>query len=323
MREKIERIAEVVRSGDNFLVASHLNPDGDAIGSSLALGLALEAMGKSVVIYNVDPVPSQFKFLHSAGRIVQDIEPGHVFDAAFVLDCAELTRVGRDFEEMVSTKCWINIDHHLTNKEFADISIIDQDACSTGYLVYEVIKALPVEISREMAENIYTTIIFDTGSFRYSNSTIEAFNVAGEMVALGVSPWGVANKVYESQPHGRLKLLQRVLGTLEVSDDGKVASVVVTKQMMKETETGSDATDGFVNYPRSIDGVEVAIMVREVGDNEYKISYRSKEKVNVADVAQTFGGGGHRNAAGCVIRESEDEARRCAVDAVKEVLYSL
>ena len=320
MAEEFKKIAAIIGAGKRFLIASHLNPDGDAIGSSLALALALEKMGKDVVVYNRDALPFQFAKMASAERIVRSLEGEPPFDAAFVLDCAELERVGSGFSEMVTTDTWVNIDHHLTNKTFADYSVIDSSACSTGYLVYQLLKLLDVEIDADIAENIYTTILFDTGSFHYSNATSEAFSAAGDMVALGVSPWAVANKVFENQPQGRIQLLSHVLNTLKVERGGEIASVLVTQEMMKETGTGPDATDGFVNYPRSIEGVEVAFLIRETGKDEYKISYRSKGNINVAKAAQTFGGGGHRNAAGCVIDGDIALVSSKAVDALKAVM---
>ena len=320
MKIKIEAIVNEIISGERFLIASHLNPDGDAIGSSLALALALEKMGKEVVVYNRDPLPYQFGFLSSSERIVNSLEDEAAFDATFVVDCSEPERVGEQFSQMVSTKKWINVDHHLTNEYFADISFIDKDACSTGYLVYQILKELPVELTKDIAENIYTTILVDTGSFRYSNANNDAFKVAGEMVALGVSPWDVANKIYENQPQARIELLTAVLNTLKVEDGGEIASVVVTRDMMEKSGTGPDATDGFVNYPRSIEGVEVAFLVREVGEDLYKISFRSKGNINVAQVSQSFGGGGHRNAAGCVIKGSLTDVRISTANAVAKVL---
>lgn len=320
MDDLIKEIVLALKGDERMLITSHINPDGDAIGSMLALALALKKMDKDIVVYNRDGVPYQFDHLPGADMVVTSLHGENPFDSAIVLDCSELERVGKDFSSMVSTNKWINIDHHLTNEYFAHISLIDKDACSTGYLVYEVIKALPVEMDKEIADNIYTTIIVDTGSFRYSNATKDAFVAAGELVSLGVSPWEISNKVYENQPLGRVKLLSLVLNSLEVSENGKVASLVVTQEMMSTTGTGHEETDGFVNYARSIEGVEVAFLVREISSEEYKISYRSKGLVNVATVAQSFGGGGHRNAAGCVIRGTLKEARKAAFDAAgKEV----
>ncbi|MDT8317643.1 MAG: bifunctional oligoribonuclease/PAP phosphatase NrnA [bacterium] len=317
MTRKLDQVVDFIQKNKRFLVASHLNPDGDAIGSTLALAMALMKMGKNVVAYNGNCVPYQYKHLPGADLIVNTIVSESRFDAVFVLDCSEPQRVGPDFKRSLSTKEWINIDHHLSNETFTDLSYIDTTACSTGYLVYNLIKRLPLEIERDIAENIYTTIVTDTGSFRYSNSNIEAFAAASELVALGVSPWDVANKIYESQPIERVKLLSFVLETLEHSTTGAVASIVVTKDMMDRAGIGHEATDGFVNYPRSIEGVEVAFLVREIGEKRYKISYRSKGKVNVAAVAEEFGGGGHRNAAGCVMEGELSDVRNRASEALE------
>ncbi|MDH3976252.1 MAG: bifunctional oligoribonuclease/PAP phosphatase NrnA [Deltaproteobacteria bacterium] len=318
MDRLINEIVSAIEADERILIASHLNPDGDAIGSSLALALALKKMNKDVFVYNRDGVPYQFEHLPGAEMVATSLDSEKPFDSAVVLDCSELERVGKDFSSMVATKKWINIDHHLTNEYFADITLIDKDACSTGYLVFNVLKALPVELDKAIADNIYTTIIVDTGSFRYSNATNEAFIAAGELVSLGVSPWEISNKVYENQPLGRMKLLSLVLDSLRVSENGKVASLVVTKEMMSATGTGHEETDGFVNYARSIEGVEVAFLVREITSSEYKISYRSKGLINVASVARSFGGGGHRNAAGCVMEGSLEEARKAAFYAAEK-----
>ena len=317
MTRVLAQIVKFVEENNRFLVASHINPDGDAIGSSLALALALKKMGKDVVVYNKNGVPYQYKHLAGAALVIDDIISEKAFDAVFVLDCTEPERVGPEFADSVSTKKWINIDHHLTNETFTELSYIDTKACSAGFLVYNLIKQLHVEIDRDIAENIYTTIVTDTGSFRYSNATIEAFAAASELVELGASPWEVASKIYENQPIERIKLLGLVLETLEHSESGLVASVVVSKQMMDAAGIGHEATDGFVNYPRSIEGVEVAFLLREIGENRYKISYRSKGLVDVAAIAAEFGGGGHRNAAGCVMEGSLADVRKRAVLAVE------
>lgn len=318
MTKALDEIVSFIEKNKRFLVTSHLNPDGDAIGSTLSLAMALKKMGKDVVAYNVNGVPYQYKHLPGADMIVDNIANESSFDAVFVLDCSEAERVGPELKESLSTKEWITIDHHLSNETFTDLSYIDINACSTGYLVYNLLKRLPIEIDKDIAENIYTTIVTDTGSFRYSNSTIEAFAAASELVALGVSPWDVANKIFESQPIERVKLLTLVLDTLEHSEEGSVASVVVTKNMMAVAGIGHEATDGFVNYPRSIEGVEVAFLVRELGEKKYKISYRSKGTVNVAAVAAEFGGGGHRNAAGCVMEGDLQEVRKRAFLALEK-----
>ena len=177
MTRKLDEIVSFVEKNKRFLVASHLNPDGDAIGSTLSLAMALIKMGKDVVAYNPNGVPYQYKHLPGADLIVDNIADENAFDAVFVLDCSEPERVGPEFKKSISTKEWINIDHHLSNETFTDLSYIDTKACSAGYLIYNLIKRLPVEIDRDIAENIYTTIVTDTGSFRYSNSYISLCSI--------------------------------------------------------------------------------------------------------------------------------------------------
>ncbi len=318
MNETIDSIVKIIVSGDCFIVASHMNPDGDAIGSTLALSLAMEALGKKVIPYNIDGMPFQYKSLPMADKLQSVFDADLTYDAVFVLDCSELERIGSDVAGSVRCKKWINIDHHLTNKTFADLTLIDKSACSTGYLVYKLILSLPVEISKDIATNIYTTILADTGSFRYSNATVEAFTVAGELVSMGVSPWEVAAMLYENQPRARINLLTKSLNTLEIESGGKVASMMVDLDMLRDTGTSHDATDGFINYARSIEGVEVAVFFRQINADEYKVSFRSKGRVNVAEVAMEFGGGGHKNAAGCLIKGDIGEVRKIALTAAKK-----
>jgi phosphoesterase RecJ-like protein len=202
---------------------------------------------------------------------------------------------------------FINIDHHLNCESFGAINLIDPAAAATGVLIYRIIKAAGHEVDYDTSLCIYTAVITDTGSFRYSNANPEAFIVAGEMVAIGVNPWFIAEKLYESQPQKRLELLALALATLTVSGRGDVASITVTLDMYRQTGTNSELTDGFVNYPRSIRGVEVAVFFREINPGLYKIGFRSKGKVDVSALSAEFGGGGHHNAAGCMIAGSLTE----------------
>ncbi len=298
----IPEIVATLHAGRRFLVASHMTPEGDTIGSQLALCLALQDMGKSVVAYNQDPIPRNIRFLPYAENIVSQVDPEATFDAAIVVDSADLSRVGPAFPSILP-RCGtlINVDHHKTNTGFGNLRLNDPDASATGEVVYRLLKAIPVTITHEIAVNLYVTILTDTGSFHYTNSTPEAFRIAGEMVSLGVRPWSVAEKIYESNPAARLRLLARVLETLEVTSNGKIASIVVTRAGLEGHGCTADLTDGFINFPRSIEGVEVAVMFREEGPALYKVSFRSRGNIDVAAIAGDFGGGGHRNAAGCVV----------------------
>ena len=297
--ETIRKINEAIAVATTFLVTTHENPDGDAVGSSLALAGYLRELGKDVTVHICDPVPELYAFLPQADTVVQTIPDRH-FDVCFVLDVGEFHRAGKAIGACRTIGSFINIDHHLSCEEFGTYNLIDSTASATGTLVYRIIKAAGHPIGFDLALCIYTAIITDTGSFRYSNANPEAFAVAGEMISCGVNAWDVCEKLYESQPRQRLELLALVLGTLIVSPRGDVASVSITLDMYEATGTGAELTDGFINYPRSIKGVEVAILFRELEPGRaWKVGFRSKGKVNVAQLAAAFGGGGHHNAAGC------------------------
>ena len=286
-----------VQKAETIVIASHIDPDGDAVGSSLAWALVLKKLGKQVVVYNRDAVPYSYEFLPGAELFVDRLP--ETCDLLCLLDCSEFERAGKDLAEWSGSDQSLCIDHHLTTDLAADINIVYSQACATGELIYELALCLEPDFKLDVAVNIYTAILTDTGSFRYSNATPSSFVVAGDLVARGVEPWSVAQEVYESQPLGRIKLIGRVLETLQISASGKAAAVWVTQEIFAETGTNSEYSDGLVNYPRSIAGVEVAFMAREIGPEEYKLSFRSRGTVNVAALAAEFGGGGHHNAAGC------------------------
>jgi len=227
----------------------------------------------------------------------------------FVLDIGEFRRAGTEFCEFKRIGKLANLDHHLSCENFGDFNLIDSTAAATGLLVYRIASCYGYSFDLETALCLYVAIITDTGSFRYSNANREAFTVAGEMIECGVNAWHVAEKLYENQPRKRLELLAKSLNTLEVVCDGQAAAIAVTLDMYETTGTDAELTDGFVNYPRSISGVEVAIFFRQVDEKRIKVGFRSKGKVNVAGFAATFGGGGHHNAAGCTLEGTLDEVK--------------
>ncbi len=303
----IQSILSKIAEGQRFLVTSHEGPDGDAIGSTLAFALLLREMGKDVVAFNGDGVPQDFAFLPGAETLVRELGDESGFDTGFVLDAGELKRAGNDLGERC--KSLVNIDHHPYSESFGEINFVDEEASATGVLIYRIAKAAGHPISEAVALCIYTAILSDTGSFRYSNSNPEAFRVAAEMVEVGVDPWTVASGLYESQDEKRLNLLARALSTLTLSSCRRYASVSVTLGMMEEVGAGAEFTDGFVNYPRSIRGVEVALFFRQIESDAYKIGFRSKGRINVGSLAHDLGGGGHHNAAGAVVRGSLEDVR--------------
>lgn len=294
----IKKIAEEIKLGQVFLISSHKNPEGDAIGSMLALGLALRDLQKNVFILNQDPLPETLSFLPGVDQIKHQAPSDGNFDVAFALDCGDKSRLGEEFFKIRVEKI-INIDHHISNNHFGDINLVDPQASSTAEIIFDLIQKLKVPLRTYLAENVYVGILTDTGSFHYPNTTPKAFQVAKTCLLSGVDPWKVAERIYENQPISRLHLLTRVLGTLEILAQGQIALVSVTQQMLAETGATPDQTEDLINFPRAVKGVEVALLLREIGPHKYRVSMRSRGKINVAQIAAQFQGGGHPNAAGC------------------------
>ncbi|GAB4242874.1 MAG: bifunctional oligoribonuclease/PAP phosphatase NrnA [Deltaproteobacteria bacterium] len=319
MTGDLAAICRVLRERRSFLVACHENPEGDAIGSELALALALRKMGKTATVLNADPVPGNLRFLPGAGTVVFE-DDGSKYDVAVVVDCGSPERTGRVGPELRKCPLLVNIDHHRTNGDRGELSLVDPDAAATGLLVHRVLSAMGYDIDRDVATNIYVAVLTDTGSFHYGSSSPEAFEVAGEMVRRGVDPWAVAEQVYETQSANRLRLLGRVLASLEIAGDGRVASITTMLADLREFSSGKDALEGFINYPRSIVGAEVAVSFREEEGGVFRVSFRSKGRVDVSAVAARFGGGGHRNAAGCTVSGSLPDVKRTVFAALAAVL---
>jgi phosphoesterase RecJ-like protein len=321
MTETIHKIVEAIRESRSVLIVSHEGPDGDAVGSSLGLAAFLKGIGKDVTVHLADPVPELYRFLPGADQVCAAI-PDRNFDLAFVLDVGEFRRAGKQFCSFNRIGRTINLDHHLTCEEFGVFNLIDVQAAATAILVWRVAAAYGFVADYATAICLYVGILTDTGSFRYSNSNREAFSSAGELLEMGgFSAWDVAEKLYESQPRKRLELLVRALPTLEFIKNGQAASLTVTTDMYAATGSDAELTDGFVNYPRSVQGVEVAIFFRQLEERRFKVGFRSKGAVNVAAIAQAFGGGGHHNAAGGIVDGTLYEVKRIVYGAVEAIRW--
>ena len=302
----MDNIVNHLKNSRNVLITSHVNPDGDAIGSLVAMGMALGARGIDTTLFNESPIPAVYRFLPGVGRITRSIKSENNFDTAIVLDCGDLDRVGDRADVVSAVPVVINIDHHVTNSGFGDLKIIDTAACATAEIVYGLIKAMGIEIDQTMATSIYTGIVTDTGSFRFSNTNHAAFAICDEMVQKGVQPYNVAQHVYGTYSLGRIKLLNLALETIEISSNGNVSMMMLTRQMLDETGTHPEDADGLINYARRIEDVKLAAMIQEQenghhgqgGPKEYHVSLRSDGSVDVAAIAAGFGGGGHPSAAG-------------------------
>jgi bifunctional oligoribonuclease and PAP phosphatase NrnA len=309
-----QRIREAIDRGQHFLVATHIDPDGDALGSAFALCFALRSLGKEASVYLKDDVPYRYAFLPRPEPVLREM-PKSGYDTVLVLDCGDLSRVGNDHNTLNHMGYLINIDHHETNDTFGQINIVDERASSSAELLYLILKALGVKLSYEIAVNIYTAVITDTGSFRYESTTPRAFSICEEMTGLGVVPSYVAGEVYESHPKERFALLCLVLGTLELFLNDRIATAFVTQEMFRKTGTDREFTEGFVEQIKEMRGIEVACIFREVEDGKFKVSMRSKGSADVARVAHQFGGGGHKKAAGCTLEGSITEVKKELIGA--------
>lgn len=315
----LKKINELIAANSSFLITAHESPDGDAIGSSLALANYLTEIGKDVTVHICDPVPDVYSFLPLAASITTTL-PDRDYDVTFVLDVGEFSRAGKQIAACRRLGQLINLDHHKTSEQFGLINLIDTSAAATGVIIHRIIRDAGAEISPATAICIYVALITDTGSFRYSNSNPEAFAVAGEMIGTGVNAWDIASRLYESQPQGRLELLAQALTTLDFSPCGRFASLAVTLDMYERTGTDSELTDGFINYPRSVRGVEVAIFYRQLSPLSFKVGFRSKGAVDVSRLAEGFGGGGHHNAAGCNVEGDLETVRAKVFSHLQAVL---
>lgn len=305
---------EILKKNDSFMITSHIAPDGDSIGSVLALTLALLKIGKKVVPVINDDIPKKYKFLPGSNLIIKETSGN--YDVIIALDCGDIERLGfsRQLNEYGSMV--VNIDHHKSNEYFGDLNLIDSDASSVGEIIYQLLDG-KVEVDYDIAINLFTSIITDTGSIRYSNTTPLSLQILAKLVNKGIKPDYVSRHVFERRSLGSIKLLKAVLNTLEITADGKIASLFITKNMFKDAEANEEDTDGIINYAREIEGVEVAVLFKESEDSMIKVGLRSNEWVDVSNIAAKFNGGGHSRAAGCHIKLPMKKAQEIVIDAIK------
>lgn len=294
--DTVEQILKVLRAGERFLVCSHSRPDGDAVGSMLAMGNLLEQMGKRADLVAADRVPAVYRGLPGADRIRSAMRVHGPYDAVILLECDGLERAKlRGMEPFFL----INIDHHVSGRPFAHLNWIDCQAASTGELVYALVKAAGAMVTPEMATCLYTTVLTDTGGFCYGSLRASTFGLARDLVLAGADPVRVAQNVYFSTPTSRMLLLGAALSNLK--REGRLAWLWVTHNDMVRSCAAEEDCEGMVNFAVSISGVEAAAFLRELPERRIRLSLRSKGAVNVAAIAERLGGGGHENAAGCTL----------------------
>jgi len=296
---RMKQVLEVVDRGRRFLITGHMNPDGDVLGSMSSLALVLQRLGKETVVYNRDPAPSRYAFLPLMDRLVQKV-PDEAFDAVFIVDCCEPQRVGPGFAQATGEAPIGAIDHHAAPPDDLDFHYHDAGAAATGVLIYRLARALGVEVDEAIGQGIFVALVTDTGNFRYSNAGPEAFGIASALVDVGVDPHAISRQLYENEPLARLKLLGDALGRLTLSDEGRIAWLLMPEGCLEEHGASAEMLDGAVDYGRQVAGVEVSCLLRRNDDDpsEFRMSLRSAGAVDVQAVARKLGGGGHRMASG-------------------------
>ncbi len=318
----IDKILEVIKQKNNFLIAAHINPEGDSIGSQMAFQYLLEKLNKNSVIVNNDPVPNNLKFLRGSENVLNEMPQGFNPEAVIILDCPVKERTGFVSEVIDKNAFIVNIDHHVSNEHFGDVNWVEDSASSVGEMMFFLIKKAGIKIEPEAAEMMYASIVTDTGCFNYENTSSLTHKTVAELIECGVSTVKMHNKIFENKSLDQTKLLGKVLSTLRTECGGKIAYMCLLKEFVKDVSPGSVITDEFINFARAVAGVEVAVFFKEKNNHakQVNVSFRSNNFVNVDLIASYFGGGGHSKASGCLIDGDMEKAMKIVLAKVRETI---
>ncbi len=317
-----DEIGQVLREHRRFAILSHVRPDGDALGSQLALALSLQQLEKDVRVWNEDGILEKYSFLPRAELLTKPPSNSEDVDVAIALDTAIQSRLGTVLAAIRSAKIWINIDHHLSNPGYGDMVIVDPSAPATGEIIFRLIKSQGLPLNHDIAENLYAAISTDTGSFQYPKTSARTFEIAAELVRVGNLDVGqISQQLYENYPRRRLELLRELLRTMRFSECGRVASFSLTLKTAANLTVLPEDNEGLIDHLRAIRGVIVAVFFEELADGKVRISMRSKdEAIDVCAICQKFGGGGHALAAGARVRGSLAEVEAKVLEEIRGVL---
>jgi phosphoesterase RecJ-like protein len=318
----LQEAATFLRERDDFLIVSHVQPDGDAISSTVATGWLLEKLGKKFTMLNEGSVPARLRFLWKSSEIFTagDNQPERQYRNVICVDCADYARVGRTNQWFAQDAELLNIDHHPTNDGFGRVNLMKFHAAATAEILFELLDELGLGLDADIATAIYTGLLTDTGGFRYSNTSPLVMAMASRLLEAGVNGPELAELLLERMTMGQLRIIQRGLSRLSFSPDQRISWLWVNSEDTEESGATNDDLEGLVNYPRNIEGVEVGLLFKQNGQESVKVSLRSAGRVNVAAVAQLFGGGGHVRAAGCRLTDPLPEVISQVVNVVQKAL---
>ena len=317
MTAEIIAIRDAILQRQRFVITSHARPDGDAIGSQVAMMWALRQLGKEVQMVSADAAPPQFQVFPGVRDIRVSNTVDGQFDAAIVMECGDLSRTGvQGFEKYFV----INIDHHVGNTGYGALNWFDPGSAACGEMVFDLIVSLGVRLTPEIATNIYVTILTDTGGFHFSHITPRTFDICRRCTEAGAAPEAIARAIYDSSTMGRLRLMGAVLHNLEFEGGGRAAVAALTLKLLQETGATHDDADGLINIPLNVKDIDAVVFFKEIAPDDFRVSLRSKGDVDVNRVANAFGGGGHKNAAGCTLNGPYAEVRRKLVAELTRAL---
>ena len=314
---ELRNIVEAIRARQRFVISSHSRPDGDSIGSQLAAAYALRALGKQVTVVNADPAPPPLMQFPGVPEIrIADRADGE-FDAAIIMECGDLARTGVAGLERFFV---INIDHHPGNSAYGQANWFDASAAACGEMVFDLVRELNVPLTRDIATHIYLAILTDTGSFHYSGLSPRTFDICRETLEAGVDPILVARNVYDSNNIGRLKLFGALLNAMQIDPTARIAIMYFDHEMARRTGGTYEDTEGIINLPLTVKEIQAVVFFKQAEGDEYRVSMRSKGDIDIGAVAKEFGGGGHKNAAGCTVTGPVDALQKTFIEKIEEAI---
>jgi bifunctional oligoribonuclease and PAP phosphatase NrnA len=326
MSGKLKQILDHIRKSQSILITSHRDPDGDSIGSQLALAEFVESQGKSGWIINQGDLPYKYKFLDSQSKIQnvnstkKELHLKTAFDLVLVLDCTSLDRIG-DVEKLIPTKITlVNIDHHPDNDRFGTFNYLDIEASAVGEIIFSLLKLSGFSFTPQVATQLYATILTDTGRFKFSNTSPHCLRICAELIESGADPKQVTNQIYFNHTLPFLKLLGSMLSHPQIILDGKICAMTVNQDLLSQLKVDPSEMEGVVDYSLFLRGVEIGLLFTEKENEKTKVNLRSQNAFDVSQVARIFGGGGHRNAAGCTLNLSLKEAEKIVVEQIEKIL---
>jgi phosphoesterase RecJ-like protein len=313
------RIVEAIRERQRFVISSHSRPDGDSIGSALAMAFALRALGKHADVVNKDRAPAPLLQFPGVGDIqIADHVSGQ-YDAAIIMECGDLARTGVSGLDRYHV---INIDHHPGNSGYGQLNWFDPSAAACGEMVLDLIDALGVPLHLEIATHVYLAILTDTGSFHYSSISPRTFDICRRTLEAGVDPVRVARNVYDSNNMGRLKLFGAVLSAMQLDPSGRIAIVYLDHAMAREAGGTYEDTEGLINLPLTVKEIEAVVFFKQNEGQEYRVSMRSKGEIDIGAIAKQFGGGGHKNAAGCTVSGPIEALQKMFIERIDQAIQT-